>query len=83
MVSREQAQELQEGMQIVITKGITLQLVRVDDMKNLIDTVAVQATQIMQLEREVKRLEGIELAVREFILRMTRDQVEGECEKNA
>ncbi|AEI39768.1 hypothetical protein [Paenibacillus mucilaginosus] len=66
----EQIQELQEGTRIIITSGITVQLVRVDDLKNLFDTVEQQALHIVELERELSRLTGSEQAVKELYTRM-------------
>ncbi|AFH60590.1 hypothetical protein ACVNS2_07905 [Paenibacillus caseinilyticus] len=70
MLVLEQIQELQEGTRIIITSGITVQLVRVDDLKNLFDTVEQQALHIVELERELSRLTGSEQAVKELYTRM-------------
>ncbi|WP_426447609.1 hypothetical protein ACP26L_25710 [Paenibacillus sp. S-38] len=63
-MNNEQVQELKEGLQVIISQGLVLQLVKVSELQEMADTIERQA-------KEIKRLSTIEQALQDYFPRET------------
>lgn len=63
-MTNEQVNELKEGLQVVISQGLMLQLVKVSELQEMAETIERQA-------KEIKRLSTIEQALRDYFPRKT------------
>ncbi|AFC32158.1 hypothetical protein PM3016_5458 [Paenibacillus mucilaginosus 3016] len=55
-MNNDQVQELKEGLQVIISQGIVLQLVKVSELREMAETIERQAEQIASLLHELKHL---------------------------